>query len=199
MKKLNVIFIIALWFLLVLGGTFLLMKYQSAPGSDRLSSSSTFPSNSRLTLDPAQFTLILFAHPKCPCTRASIQELDRLMSKNQGKIKAYVIFARPAEMSAEWTDTDLKEHARRISGVEVLIDEEDAEILTFNAQTSGLTLLYDPAGKLRFRGGITFGRGMEGDSEGGEIISAILRGENPANDLTPVFGCALQNREIEIE
>ena len=59
----------------------------------------TWPQESQITLDPSKFTLVLLAHPKCPCTRATVEELSRLMTNCQGRINAYVLFAIPAGVS----------------------------------------------------------------------------------------------------
>jgi hypothetical protein len=56
---------------------------------------------------------------------------------------------------------------------------------------SGFTLLYDPAGRLRFAGGITSARGHEGDSFGQRRILAVLSGDPADRADAPVFGCSL--------
>ena len=50
------------------------------------------------------------------------------------------------------------------------------------ATTSGHVLLYDAGGVLRFAGGITDGRGHEGDNAGLDAALALLRGHVPEVD-----------------
>ena len=63
----------------------------------------------------------------------------------------------------------------------------------YGAATSGYAVLYAPDGRLAFAGGITAGRGHEGDNAGEDaILDAINSG--PAGGCPtrmPVFGCAL--------
>ncbi|MBL8975876.1 MAG: hypothetical protein JNK56_35060, partial [Myxococcales bacterium] len=40
-------------------------------------------------------TLVMLAHPRCPCTRASIGELARLMADAHGLVDAHVLVVRP--------------------------------------------------------------------------------------------------------
>ena len=67
---------------------------------------------------------------------------------------------------------------------------------SFGTFTSGQTLLYDSAGRLLFKGGITAYRGHSGDNEGRSLITALLRGDAPAQIklpvAMPVFGCSLR-------
>jgi hypothetical protein len=60
-------------------------------------------------------------------------------------------------------------------------------------ETSGAVVLYDAAGKLAFRGGITAARGHEGDSFGRQRIMALLNGAHADRADAPIFGCALEN------
>jgi hypothetical protein len=71
-----------------------------------------------------------------------------------------------------------------------MLDTNAKEAQRFGARTSGEVALYDDAGRLAFRGGITAARGHEGDSTGRD---AILRWLNhlPADKCSPTFGCPL--------
>src|SRR5258708_3864203 len=54
-----------------------------------------WPVKSKIPRNAHQSTLVLFVHPHCPCTRATISELARLMTTLQGKLSAYVLFIQP--------------------------------------------------------------------------------------------------------
>ncbi len=136
-------------------------------------------------------TLVMIAHPRCPCTRATLGELARLMAKAQGRLKTYVLFIRPEGSPVDWEKTDLWAEASAIPGVTVLVDDQGAEAERFQAATSGQNLLYSPEGKLLFSGGITFSRGHEGDNAGSGTILSILNGNEAPQSETPVFGCPL--------
>lgn len=192
-------FCIILWLSTAIGGVIYLTRYENTPAEKNVSYPAVFPAESHIERHAERSTLIFFAHPKCPCTRASLRELARLMTDVNGKLQAYVVFSKPKDESEEWTATDLRASAEVIPNVRVLIDEDERETKIFNAQTSGLTLLYDREGNLRFDGGITASRGHEGDNAGSRAIFEIITKENEQNAETLVFGCPLHKKDCQGE
>ncbi|HEX8367852.1 MAG TPA: hypothetical protein VF604_04870 [Pyrinomonadaceae bacterium] len=188
-----------LWLSTAVGGVFYLARYESTPADKNFSYPAVFPPESRISRDTERPTLIFFAHPKCPCTRASLRELARLMTDADGKLQAFAVFIKPKGESEEWTETDLRANAEAIPNVRVLIDEDERETKIFNAQTSGLILLYDRAGNLRFDGGITASRGHEGDNAGSRAIFEILTEDAFKTAETAVFGCPLHKKDCRGE
>lgn len=188
-----------LWFSIAVGGVFYLMRYENTPAEKNAFYPSTFPPESRIEQSAERSTLIFFAHPKCPCTRASVRELSRLLTDVNGKLQVYVVFIRPKDESEEWTQTDLRASAEAIPKVRILIDEDGRETKIFNAQASGLVLLYDRHGNLRFEGGITASRGHEGDNAGSRALFEIVMQETDETVKTPVFGCPLHNKDCQGE
>lgn len=188
-----------LWISLVVGGSVYLTQYVNTPAAENGSYPRTFPPESRIVPDGTHPTLIFFAHPKCPCTRASLRELARLMTNVNGKLQVYVVFIRPQGEGDEWTETDLRASAEAIPNVRIVVDEDGRETKIFNGQTSGLNLLYDRHGNLRFNGGITSARGHEGESAGRRAIFEIVTQEAHQDAETPVFGCPLHNKDCEGE
>ncbi len=134
----------------------------------------------------------MLAHPHCPCTRASVGELARLMTRCEGLLTARVLFFEPPDAPEGWVRTDLWRSAAAIPGVDVLEDESGVEAGRFGATTSGQTVLYDVNGRLLFRGGITGARGHAGDNAGRSAIVSLLTGGTAGRMETSVFGCALQ-------
>jgi len=189
------LFCALLWFSTAVGGVIYLMQYESTPGEKNVSYPTIFPAESSIKQDTDRPTLIFFAHPKCPCTRASLRELSRLMTDVNGKVQAYVVFIKPKDENEQWTQTDTLASAEAIPGLHVLIDEDQRETEIFNAQTSGLVLLYDRQGNLRFNGGITASRGLEGDNAGSRAIFEIVMQEVDKSAQTSVFGCPLHNKD----
>jgi hypothetical protein len=170
-----------------------LLSYESTPGEIG-AVPPNWPSTSQIERLTDRPTLIMLAHPRCPCTRASVAELAELMARLQGKVYAYVLFLQPAHADAQWEDTSLQRSAAAIPGVKVQSDVDGVEASRFGAETSGHTLLFDRAGHLLFSGGITEFRGHVGDNTGERAIESLLNGQAPARTATSVFGCALANR-----
>ena len=150
-----------------------------------------WPAGTPVTLDPKRDTLIMFAHPQCPCTRASTEELNRLLTHCGGQVAAHVLFLKPQDLSESWTHTGLWRAASDIPGVMVQEDPGGVTAQKFGAETSGFVVLYNPAGRLLFKGGITGSRGHAGDNAGEEGIIALVRGEDLIIKPTPVYGCSI--------
>jgi hypothetical protein len=180
----------AAWLLAVATGMTVLWRYSTAPGIPA-APPAEWPRESRIRPSPDLATLILLAHPRCPCTRASIEELDRLMARLDGRLVAHVLFVTPTDAPDGWERTDLWRSAAAIPGVDVVRDEDGAEARRFHSPTSGQVILYDAAGRLRFSGGITAARGHAGDNLGRSAIVELLEGDSPTATATPVFGCSL--------
>ena len=197
MSSRNNIFITALlgavWIAALAFGGRVLFKYETTPGRIGLVSSS-WPSVSIVPRQTDKPTLLMLAHPHCPCTRASVGELAQVMAHVVGKVNAYVLFVKPPGAGADWDDTDLRRSAAAIPGVTVLTDENGTEAARFGAETSGHTLVFDRNGALVFSGGITASRGHAGENAGESAVLAALKQEPLPRNRTPVFGCSLTKR-----
>ncbi|MDQ1728966.1 MAG: hypothetical protein QOD33_1091 [Pyrinomonadaceae bacterium] len=187
---------VSVWIALVATGLGWLWRYENAPGR-AATAPATWPANSRIQLAQNEPTLVMLVHPRCPCTRASIGELARIMAHSQGRVRAYVLFLKPDGTSDDWETTDLWDSVANIPGVNAVRDSGGAEARLFDGATSGQTFLYDPLGRLLFSGGITQARGHFGDNAGESAIVAILNAETPDRTETSVFGCPLFNPESE--
>lgn len=147
-----------------------------------------WPAATRLAAPGARPVLLLFVHPLCPCTRASLDNLDRLLPFVHDRMDVEVIVAPIGDAPR----AVLAEAAAR-PGVAGFLDEGGSERRRFGVETSGQALVYDQRGLLRFAGGITDARGHAGDSAGVDTIRALARGGGPGGDA-PVYGCALDRR-----
>lgn len=179
-----------LWLFAVGTGFALILNYQNTSGRTGMTPGH-WPSGARISRDSQRDTLIMFAHPQCPCTRASMEELNRLLAQCGGQVAARVVFFKPEPVSNDWVQTDLWRSAEAIPGVSVQEDTNGAEARLFGAETSGYVLLYDTQGQLLFRGGITGSRGHAGDNAGESAISSLLDGHVAGLQQTPVYGCSL--------
>jgi hypothetical protein len=169
-----------------------LWKYAGTPGKT-VPIAAQWPADTHLPRVPGHYTLVMAAHPQCPCTRASLSELARIMARSSVPVTTYVCLYKPRDAAANWAKTDLYDRAAAIPGVMVITDEDATEARRFHATISGQTLLYDPAGHLLFSGGITAARGHEGDNAGQEALIALLTHQQARQQHTPVFGCSLLN------
>jgi hypothetical protein len=178
------------WLVSVAAGARIVWDYQTTPGASA-TAPLRWPAASRVAPAPDRFTLVLIAHPHCPCTRASVTELARLMARLRGRVSAHVLVYRPREFPAGWEHTDVWSGAERIPDVAVHADVDGREAARFGAVTSGQVLLYDASGRRRFDGGITATRGHAGESTGEARIAALVEGRAEEEAGTRVFGCAL--------
>jgi hypothetical protein len=181
-----------LWLSVVAGGLAALNTYESRPGA-AAQAPEHWPGTSGVRLAQGRATLILFAHPQCSCSRASLGNLAEIIARNPGKLDVYVVFSLPRQGDSGWTDTALYHSAEQIRGLTVVSDRGSAECKRFGAKTSGQVMLYDPEGRLLFSGGITAGRSHYGDNAGSDTITTLLRGGRATMKSTPVFGCSLIN------
>jgi hypothetical protein len=150
-----------------------------------------WPAGSALSRAADRPTLLMFLHPRCPCSRASLEELSVLLAHCERHHPAVAVVlddaGGTAAASAYWRS------AAAMPGVAPVADA-GAERRRFRVYTSGETLLYAPDGRLLFHGGITGGRGHSGDNPGRSAVEALLRdpafaaGKSPHG---PVYGCPL--------
>jgi hypothetical protein len=187
--------VLFLWLVSAGSGMALLARYSSQAGEltsppERIAS--TREGSSR------PFRLMMFAHPHCPCTSASLRELARLMSRRRKEIDATVYFYTPADKPAAWAMGRLWNVAARIPGVRVEVDSDGRVARQFRSKTSGEIVLYDAMGHLRFHGGITQGRGHEGESRGKMAIMSLVKGEGRNVEHCPVFGCPIRSTPLSV-
>lgn len=190
MSRIYLPVLLTLWLLALVLGMSRLERYESTPGV-AAAPAANWPADSRIPRTEHFTTLVMLAHPRCPCTRASLAELARLMAQCPVRVRAFVLFVAPRSEGQDWARTDLWDHAASIPGVTPIQDVDGHEAQRFHAHTSGETLLYNASGKLLFQGGITGGRGHEGDNAGRAACLSLLTSERAPLSHAPVFGCAL--------
>jgi hypothetical protein len=180
------------WIAAVVWGLKAVMTYEGTPG--RIGTVPLGWPGSRIHRATDRITLVMLAHPRCPCTRASLGELAQIMARTQGKVRAYVLFLKPGESGVDWADTELWRKAAAIPGVTALADVDGAEARRFGVETSGHTLLFGSDGRLLFNGGVTQSRGHSGDNAGEDAIVALVNNHVAGLSRTLVFGCSLFNQ-----
>jgi hypothetical protein len=148
-----------------------------------------WPSSSSLDHSPTGPELVVFVHPLCSCTIATLHELSLLPIKP----RTAILFYRPST-TTKWRAGKIWAMAEQLPGARVLWDDGGKEAARFGAATSGYMLLYDAGGQLLFRGGVTVSRGHEGDNEGFDSLVAALRSGARARAPSRVYGCGISGR-----
>jgi len=120
-----------------------------------------------------------------------MEELNRILAQCSGKVVTHVLFFKPAGFPENWARTGLWPSAAAIPGVAVQEDRDGTQARLFGAETSGFVVLYDPLGRLLFKGGITGSRAHAGDNPGEDAVASLLTGHAAGLTQTPVFGCSL--------
>jgi hypothetical protein len=182
----------ALWLAGVTGTLAWAAVYRATSGAPA-AAPAWWPAGSTLHLDERRPALVMLVHPRCPCTRASIIELARLMTEVGDRVAAHVVFVRPPGVQRDWEQTETWRAAQRISGVTVHVDEAGVEAHRFGAETSGQVVAFSPEGAMLFSGGITGARDHVGDNAGHDALRRVILGETLRVAEGPVYGCPLHD------
>lgn len=180
----------SVWLLLLASGVGALSCYEFT-GVASVSGPDQWPEGTVLALDAARPVLVFFMHPRCPCTAASIAELDRSLSQNAGRFRAYAVVTIPPGAGPRWEEGRNLNAAQRLPGTTLVFDRGGALTRRFGAVDSGTLLAFDASGARLFAGGITGSRGHEGECTGSQALRAIAAGQSPSQSSSPVFGCPL--------
>ena len=162
--------IAGIWLALVVTGFSILSSYANQPGGKAVVPS-TWPTSAN---ENPTNTLMVFIHPRCPCTRATIEELTWIMSRCHRKLDCVVMPLQPDGCSEGWSDASLVRAAAAAPGVRIETDRNGVVAKRFGARTSGHCILFDAAGQLIFEGGITPSRGHQGHSRGHDAILSFV-------------------------
>jgi hypothetical protein len=194
-KQAVIVAAVALWLPAVGYGITVMWSYATTPGQPA-EPPRVWPTTAAIKHGRGHASLVMFAHPQCECTRASLGELAVLMAQANGQLDADVFFYLPTGEESAWAKTELWRTASAIPGVRTFEDRDADMAKRFGVFTSGQALLYSSDGLLLFSGGITAFRGHSGDNAGRSAITALVRGELPPGSRLPVhtrvFGCSLR-------
>jgi len=192
MLKSKLIILVALWVLLVCFGLNSLMIYKGKAGVVG-QTPQVWPAKSLISRSSDKPLVMMFAHPRCPCTRASIAELEQFVAQANHRAEVSVVFYQPPTNSEVWSKSPLIHEVISIPGVRVIYDCNGKLAKSFGAETSGHTVVYGVDGRLLFSGGITASRGHQGDNAGLDAILRIIGNNSIESNrrIAPVFGCQL--------
>lgn len=151
----------------------------------------TWPEASSISRSPRQPTLLLFLHPRCSCSRASVEELARLYTLvPQAALPAIAVVASaPRAVGDQWWSSSLLARTARLPNVHMVYDADGVETARFGAQLSGTVLLYHIDGRRLYAGGVTMARGQDGHNAGIQAVADLLVNSNVQVAPIPVFGC----------
>jgi len=181
-----------------------LLDHMAKPGANAVLNLETWPSISPISPAEDGQTLLLFAHPQCPCTLATLAELERLLVYPiPTQFHAILVLPVPEDhahnQATATSHSAVLNYASQIPGLTVTIDNEAEITRAFGIRTSGHCLLYGKDKTLLYSGGLTPLRGHEGPCEGNIALSQCLIGKIPSSRYAPVFGCALyQGKQVII-
>lgn len=195
--------VVAIWLFAIAAGWWCLGTYAYSVNMPiGISPVAQWPADATISRGPDQSTLLLFVHPKCPCTQATLTELDRLLvslkDSSVGLPQLVVVATVPPSADDSWRETATLQRAKLLPNAQLFVDRDGREAARFGATTSGFVMLFDPSGARQFAGGVTASRGHEGPNVGCDRLTAILRGEATKLSETPAFGCRLCLPEQEL-
>jgi hypothetical protein len=190
-KRLVGLPMVVAWGIAVVVGMYGMVRYQMTPAAVVSDAPARWPAGVSFGHSTERSTLIMTLHPQCPCSRASLTELAQIMARSEGRLDARILFVQPANAPADWLDGALWREAKTIPGATMSVDKDGRDAAAFGASTSGQVMVYDATGVIRFSGGITDGRGHEGDNAGMLSILDLVRTGKSSVSTTPVYGCSL--------
>ncbi len=179
--KLGIAVSVLMWIALVVIGAGTLYAYEGTPG-ERGTAPTTWPAAS--ALPHTGITVVMFVHPECPCTRASIAELATAIGPKAPATLVIVVAGDPALLG---------DRLDRFRDARIVTDHGGVEAARFGAKTSGHVVAYDEQGALAFAGGITPARGHVGDNMGRRSLERILAGSSAVDARRVVLGCSLES------
>jgi hypothetical protein len=139
--------LLAIWGLVVGSGLFFLEAYATRPG-DAGSPPVFWPGDSLVRRVVHQSTLLFFVHPQCPCSRASVEELQYILSQCGDRVTAHAFLLSPAHSAGSWGDSEIEQELAAIPDVQIWHDSGGLKARRFGVETSGQVVLYDPEGRL---------------------------------------------------
>lgn len=178
------------WAAALAHGILLMARYGTEPGT-AAEPPPTWPASAPVPLDAEAPTALLFAHPHCVCTRATLRELERVVARTQARLAVTVLFYSDPALGPDWERSAAWDLAAALPNARVLPDPRGAVASIFGAATSGTAVVYAPDGRLLFHGGLTAARGHEGGNAGAEALAAIASRARPPVQCTAVYGCGL--------
>ncbi len=171
-------------------GLLALQAYSARPG-DAGAPPGIWPQASAIPISQRPWSLLVFLDLGCPCTSASLGELERLLAHSGDRLSLILVLDDSAGDRAGDANSSELLRLSQLPGVVTVHDQDGSEIRRFGMKTSGHSLLYHTAGTLVYSGGLTASRGHQGGNYGCDAVLAWVEGRDPGISGCPVFGCQL--------
>lgn len=183
------------WAGVIAFGMLKLSAYANTPGAGARFVGTTWPTKTFIPRKAGAPTLLVFLHPDCPCSQATVGELEKLLPEMEGKVQTVVAFTSEGKLdygNSAWRKWQPP------GQTSLFWDDYGRAADQFGARTSGQTFLFAADGELLYAGGLTPARGHAGESAGHEAIRRLLAGQPSKLAQGKVFGCALfsANRNV---
>ena len=186
----------AAWLTASTASVYIVMAYDFIPG--RIDPHHAhWPADSGLARSANRTTALVFLHPRCACSKASVAHLIRIwkLQPDAELIAAVFVPRKPEDNQKAWEDAESVRMLRAgLSQARLVYDVDGQEARRFGAYTSGTVLVYDQSGGEVFRGGITDRRGGERDNSSLrqlQVVLGQLADSAGQKRPTPVFGCPI--------
>lgn len=186
---------VLVWLLVIACGLGQVWSYARTSNA-RMAPPEHWPASLPFSRSDSTGTLVLALHPRCPCTRATIAELQRVLADAEEKPDVIALVYRPSSASRAWDDAASIDLHASLSNLRSIDDVGGQIARQFGLNTSGEIILYDRAGALRYSGGITGSRGHEGPNPGQAALLNHLEGKASVHAY-PVFGCSIRQSASE--
>jgi hypothetical protein len=178
--------LIAGWIVVVSAGMAAIVRYDSTPAAAH-QVLTHWPRRSAIGFDGSRPNLLMAVHPECSCTRASLNELARMLPLLGGHARIVVLLLGRNGNRYEQTVKELH--------LESFADRDGSEASRLGLIASGEIAIYAAGGNLLYSGGITGARAHEGDNPGeAAALAALGTSDSVRNKKAPVFGCELGKR-----
>lgn len=188
MRKTTPLILGLIWLVALIVVQVTVVKYESTPATAQ-KVAAAWPQGTSIWRAPQGTTLVLLAHPQCPCTRATMTELEKILAQTQGHLAVRALFFKPKQAAPSWVTTGLWSRANALPGAVSVVDEDGRMARKFHLRTSGEVAVFNAEGQLLFQGGITLARGHEGDNAGEDAVVQLVTTGHSSTTHTPVFGC----------
>jgi hypothetical protein len=131
--------------------------------------------------------LLVFMHPRCSCTPATLQQLDHILDVSHAPVRLALVVYQSAVVNEPSAQS-----ARLLRHTAQIVPDINGRLARrFGAATSGEVVLYSSGGQLLYQGGITPLRAHTGDSLASDALRlALTTGEAQARTFN-VFGCPI--------
>jgi hypothetical protein len=192
-RVLLTIFGTALW---LAAGSFLytkMMAFETRAGLGSLHAALWWPLASGLKLGRDERTLLVFLHPKCTCSQATVAQIVKLKERARNGFRIILAVWQPASSDGSW-DSLTPLGVDQLSDYQVAWDRGGRLAGLFDAHTSGQIFIYEKDGRLVFAGGATSSRGGADEGPSLAALESLLQEKGNSYSVglrsMPVFGCS---------